>query len=252
MESPDIEAQGALFSLLVTRAHYSRISPYLGHHGAAVTLSSLKDYRDFERAYGEGRLEDARDCLARCLRVPEVDGNLATRAYLEQILGGVMFTLGDETGALLKYHEGASTDPTSPLTSLYLAKFLALSLRRYRESLLWCARSRARLERAPQRPGSVATASLAGWIVALEARCHASLREFFDARNRLQLLYDNQQFDPEHTVESCQMLLEDPDSQELAGRYLRELLMRIDSSDDDLSEMSSHIRRILGSKANAP
>jgi tetratricopeptide (TPR) repeat protein len=212
---------------------------------AAVRLSSLTDYRDFERAFGGGRLEEARDCLMRCLRLPEVGSDAATQAYLEQTLGSVLFALGDEAGALERFHAGASTDPMSPLATLHLAKFLALSLRRYRDSLEWCVRSRERLEHTTQRAGTISTASLAGWITALEARCHASLREFSEARSRLQLLLDREQYDPEHTVAVCQMLLDDPDSQEIVDRYLRELLARSESSDEDLSQLSAQIRRML-------
>jgi tetratricopeptide (TPR) repeat protein len=212
---------------------------------AAVKLSTLGDYREYERAFAANQLADARDCLLRCLRLPAVMADPATRAYLEQQLGNVLFDLGDTDGALERLRSGVEADPTSPLVTFRLAKFLAVRLGRYSESLDWCEQSRRRAVSTPHQGRDIPAATVLGWIAGLEVRSYTALGDYRAACARLIRLVEDRQFDPEHTIVACEILLTDSSSRPVAQEYLRKLVERVESSDEDLSALSKQIRRML-------
>lgn len=211
-----------------------------------VRLSGLEEYRQFARALAEMRLADAVAALDRCLRRPDIEASPQTRAFLLQARGDVLCDMGDEQAAIASHEAGVSADPASPLPALRLAKFLALRLQRHRDALAHCEEARRKQSAVQAREGGAARwERLTALILALEARCHAALGERVQARRKIDDLASAEQFVAEHTIEACELLLRDRESEATARSYLEGLLRWLEATGEDLVDLRARIAQML-------
>lgn len=213
-----------------------------------VKLSSLPEYQEFGRSLGEGRREDARRALERCLQRSDVRQRPDIRSFLLQALGDVLWDTGNEAAALASHEAGVEADPTSPLAGFRLAGFLLARAGRPAQALSVCEETRQKFGRPRTGGGELSQAKLEGMALALEARCLVTLGRESEATAVVGELSARGLFIVEHALEACEVLVNRKASREVARRYLEGLLGWVESSGEGLAGLQARLAAALSTR----
>ncbi len=114
-----------------------------------MRYTQTQEYLEYISHRAAGDFKSALRSLKQCMEAPAVLSDPIEHAGLLQMIGSVLFEMGETEEALSHYDQSERRDPASLLMPYLHAKFLAEKLGRFREAIAKCDAIIARAEEKP-------------------------------------------------------------------------------------------------------